>query len=136
MIYTKDEYGQIVNGPSTFEQAALDAVERGSVVLNWTDEQGSLLNILLAFDPTRVGAPGGLVDPGPGKLWVGIAGHGCFGFSTSAGYVSPDYATEKLGVRGATAEAVAQLVTEVRTQIALDLTRGEVTESWDTGRGE
>lgn len=118
-MYDTDEYGAIVNGHNTFRTAAWDCHERGHVSLNWTDERGTLLNVLLSFSPTRVGTPGGMVDTGPSKLWVGVAGHGCFAFSVGQRvFTAPDYVTEKLGVRGATAMKLADLITGVRVDIA------------------
>ena len=113
MNYDRDKYDAITNGQGTFDAVANDLIVRSHVVLNWTDGRGTLLNVLFSFDPTRVGAPGGMVDDGPGKLWVGIAGHGMFGFRLN-GYVAPGYAQEKLGVRGSTAVRIAELVTGVR----------------------
>lgn len=120
-MYDRNRHGEVVNGEGTFYQAACDMTERGRVVLNWTDRLGTLLNILLTYDPTRVGAPGGIVDSGPGKLWVGVAGHGCFGFGAGTGYVTSEYLAEKLGFRSSadpTVRALADLVTGVREQIA------------------
>ena len=111
--YDRDAYGAIVNGQDTYRWAAT-FVRKGPVVLNWTDGQGTLYNILLALDPVRFGTPGGLVDNGTFKLWVGIAGRGCFGFGALGGFVSPEYAAEKLGIPMFDATLVAELVTGIR----------------------
>lgn len=116
--YDRDSCACIVNGQGTYHRVAEDLV-RNSVVLNWTDGRGTLYNILLTLDPVRFGAPGGLVDSGNYKLWVGIAGRGCFGFAALGGLVSPEYAAEKLGISSMVdAEAVAELVTGIRNAIA------------------
>lgn len=117
-LYNTDQYGQVYNGPDTYRCAALDVINRNHVVLNWTDRFGSLLNILLSYAPTRIGATGGPVDGGPGKLWVGVAGHGCFAFAIGRGTLHPDYVAEKLGVRGTTASALASLISAVRLVIS------------------
>ena len=71
--YNSDSHGLVVNGPATTAAVTADLRDRNTVVLNWTDGDGSLLNVLLVFNAARVGAAGGQVDPKPGKLWVGIA---------------------------------------------------------------
>ena len=116
-LYTTD-HGLICNGDDTYRCAALDLINRNHIVLNWTDRYGSALNILLSYSPTRVGTPSGLVDAGPHKLWVGVAGHGCFAFDVRTTHIHPDYVAEKLGVRGTTASALATLLTEIRGAIA------------------
>ena len=120
-MYDQDAYGAIINGLGTFHAVAGDMLSRQHVVLNWTDGKGTLLNVLFSFDPTRVGALGGIVDGGPGKLWVAVAGHGMFAFGVNLGYVAPDYAQEKIGVRGSTAVAFAELLTGVRVALTQHL---------------
>lgn len=110
-MYNTNLHGEIINGSNTYESAAYDLVERGGVVLNWTDERGTLLNISLSYGLTRVGALGGIVDGGT-KVWVGVAGHGMFGFRPTA-FVEASYANEKLGVNGLTATKVGELITGV-----------------------
>lgn len=110
-MYDTEKYGSIINGPGTYEQLAFDLLERGHVVLNWTDERGTLYNILLSYAPTRMGTPGGIVDSAGFKLWIGIAGKGMFGFSLSKGHLAPVYIAEKLGLSNAvTAAKVAELI--------------------------
>lgn len=117
-MYEYNSYGEVINCEATYEQAAMDLIERGHVVLNWTDGAGTLLNILLSYAPTRVGSPGGVVDSSGPKLWVGIALHGMFGFSPSKGVIVPEYAAEKLGTYGSTSIAVAELLTAIRQRLA------------------
>lgn len=113
-FYDRDNFGCIVNGEGTYRTVALD-LRRHPVVLNWTDGRGTLYNVLLALDPVRFGAPGGLVDTAGRKLWVGIAGRGCFGFGATGGFCSPKYASEKLGLTSMVdAEGIAELVTGIR----------------------
>lgn len=119
-LYTTDSHGYITNGEDTYRCAALDVVSRGHLVLNWTGRDGTVLNILLSYSPARFGTPGGVVDDQPGKLWVGVAGHGCFGFAVRQGFLHPDYIAEKLKVRGTTALNVALLLDKVRNNIAAD----------------
>ena len=111
-MYDTETYGSIINGPGTYEQLAFDLLERGHVVLNWTDGRSTLYNILLSYAPTRMGTPGGIVDNAGFKLWVGIAGKGLFAFSLTSGTLAPDYIAEKLNVSSlVTATKVAELIT-------------------------
>jgi len=118
-MYDKDPYGYICNGVGTTATAARDLLDRGPIVLNWTDCEGTVLNILLDFDPTRVGHHGGPVDGGPGKLWVGVAGYGCYAFSVGrVGPLVSDYISEKLGIRSQlTSQILGDLITVIRTQL-------------------
>lgn len=118
MTYDISEYGEIINGPGTYEAAAFDLIERGHVVLNYIDQRGSLFNVLLSYAPTRVGAPGGLVDEGP-KLWVGIAGKGLMGFRLGDRDIAWPYVSEKLDIMGGSAQPVAELINNVLSNLAL-----------------
>lgn len=120
-LYTTDtdDYRSLVaNGADTFRCAALDLIGRGHVVLNWTDKEGTVLNILMCFAPTTVGDAAGVIDAGPSKLWVAVAGRGAWAFAVNDGYVAPSYVTEKLGVKGSTAAHLGHLISAVRTEIA------------------
>lgn len=117
-MYDFDEYHEVISGVGTINTAVADLMFRQHVVLHWADQRGTLLSVLLSFDPTRVGVPGGGVDGGPGKLWVGVAGHGCYAFGVGRGVLVADYVTEKLGVRGSTVVALAALLTDIRQELA------------------
>lgn len=118
-MYITDSYGQIINGPDTYAQAAAD-LRAGPVALDWTDQDGTLLNILLVLDPPRHGPGGGIIGTGTGKLWVSIAGKGLYAFVVSDGYLAPDYVGEKfkLGSINPTTAALALLLTEIRKELA------------------
>lgn len=118
-MYDTDQYGYICNGVGTTATAVIDLMERGPVVLNWTDCEGSVMNLLLDFDPTRVGHEGGPVDAGPGKLWVGVAGYGCYAFGIGrVGPLVADYISEKLGVRSRlTSQILGDLITDIRNAL-------------------
>lgn len=116
-LYSTDENGLVCNGGDTYRCAALDLNSRNHVVLNWTDTEGTVLNILLSYAPTRIGLTAGLVDGGPHKLWVGVAGHGCWGFEVQPGYLHGSYIEEKLKVRGTTAFILAVLLDNIRREL-------------------
>ena len=122
-LYTTDEHGLVCNGEDTYRCAALDMRYRHQVVLNWTDQRGTALNIHLAYGPTRVGTLAGMIDGGPNKMWVGVAGHGCWAFEVQPGHLHADYIAEKLKVRGATAIAVAELLDNIRRELAVEVAR-------------
>jgi hypothetical protein len=128
MTYDTNSYGEIVNGQGTYDATAADLAERGQVVLNWADGEGTKFNVLFAFDPQQVGSPGGIIDDGPDKIWVAIAGRGSFAFSASGGTVTTAYAAEKLFPKGysagITVRIVADLVTGVRKAVGELLTLG------------
>lgn len=111
--------GAIINGDRTYQQAVDDLLVRGTVVLNWTDGDGSLFTILLSLEPVRFGAGGGLVDDSPGKLWVAIVKRGCFAFSAfGRDWLAPGYVGEKLGLESPVDAAnVAELVNGIRGRI-------------------
>ena len=118
--YDCDKDEQIINGPKTTAAVTAELRSRNTVVLNWTDQEGTLMNVLLAFNAARVGAAGGQVDSKPNKLWAGIAGRGCFAFAVGGGELHPGYVGEKLGIYAAgTAIPLAELLTDVRTALAL-----------------
>lgn len=117
MAYDTDKYGVIINGAQTFAQAYADLAEYGTIVLNWGDQDGTLLNILLSFNPIREGHMGGLIDSGPSKLWVGIAGYGTYAFATGTSQdLVPTYIAEKFGMRGdnPTTRGLGVLLSEIR----------------------
>lgn len=119
-MYDLDKYGYVMNGVGTARYAALDLFNRGHVALNWTDCDGTVLNIVLSYAPTRVGFEGGVIDSGPSKLWVGVAGTGCFAFAVAPrnNPLVGSYIGEKFKMRSApTANALADLLTDVRDEI-------------------
>ena len=115
--YNTNDHGFIVNAEGTYRRAAADLCRRHAISLNWTDDEGTLYNVLLAADVRRYGTIGGMVDNSPGKLWVGVVGKGCFGFSSAGSYLSADYVAEKLNLPTATAVKMAELLTGVRAHL-------------------
>lgn len=120
MGYDTDAHGVIINGKGTYAQAVSDLTAHGTVVLNWGDQDGTLLNILLSYSPTRHGYAGGLIDGEPNKLWVGIAGYGTYAFATCVtDPLHPIYIAEKFKMRGVnpTTEGLGDLLTAIRTRL-------------------
>ena len=119
-MYDYDNNGLIINGEGTAEQAAEDLLLRGGVVLNWTDGDGTVFNIVLTYAPTRMGTTCGLIDGMPSKLWVGVAGRGCYAFTVAPRnnpLVGP-YIGEKFKIHSIpTAAVLADLLTDVRDEL-------------------
>lgn len=115
-----DKYGMIINGPETYSATARLLRQAQPVVLNWGDQDGTMLNILLTYNPIRIGAPGGKIDNGlPHKLWVGVAGMGTYAFAVGD-YIDPGYVGEKIGFRGVnpTTIALADLLSGIGKELA------------------
>lgn len=116
MTYSFDKWGECILGTDgDAAQIASDCFTRGHVVTTWTDGDGSKYDLLWSFDATRIGHSS-MVDSGPGKLFVGVVGLGCFGFAcVEAGYLAPDYVGSKLKVSGTeTQRRLATLIDGVR----------------------
>lgn len=118
MAYQLDEYDEcLTDDPANVIQIAADLWSRGHVVTTWADGDGSKFDLLWSFDATRIGRSS-MIDAGPGKLFVGVVGNGCFGFNVSSGFLAPTYIREKLNVgAGVTSERLATLIMAVRTQL-------------------
>lgn len=115
-MYTTDKYGMVINGEDTFAQAVADLKADGTVVVDWGDQDGTMFNILLSYKPARYGCGGGMVDGSGDKLWVGIAGKGCFAFTVGTDIIAPDYIGKKFKLGGVdvTTKALSVLLTEIR----------------------
>lgn len=119
-MFTQDEYGVVANSDDTFQAAAAELCDSGSVSLGWTDNAMSHLDVLLVIAPTQVG-PSNRMDTRPSKLFVAVAGYGMFGFEVASrsGPLHPAYLAEKLGMRySVTTEALADLVNGVMAELA------------------
>lgn len=111
-----NEWNEVVSSDETVQAIVHDMLLRDRVIIGWNDGNGSLMDVLFTYDPTRVGSSSKL-DPGPGKLFVSVMGYGAFGFGPG-GYLAPGYFAEKMGVEpNVTWEELAKLVTDVRTAL-------------------
>ena len=120
--WDEDSWGIVINGPKTYRAIAnYWLTVPNSVVINWTDCRGTALVILFTMGANADDANGMVHTFHPGLpmnrvMFVGIMRCGCFGFDILDGlWVSPDYVEEKLGVYGATAEAISHLINGVKT---------------------
>lgn len=95
---TKDKYNQVINSVDTYEEIADKLNLYGAVIIGWTDEQCTHLDIMFAYKPYMEGSlQGGMNDA---ELFVAVRGGGMFGFDVGDTRIFPEYAREKLGVWG------------------------------------
>lgn len=117
----RDEYGEIINGEATYKEIAqeLNFHDHASVLIGWTDQQGTHLDILFTRGTIAFGTniQGGI------KAWdlfVSVMRWGSFGFDPKHLDTSPGYYDEKLGNRasfGPTAEPLAELINGVKKHL-------------------
>lgn len=116
-----DEYGTIHNSPETYRWVADNLNTLGSILIAWTDEEGSQFDILF----TKLKLPISKLGPTNGgirwnDLYVSIMRMGSFGFAIEkAPDTYPGYYEEKLttGTLGSTGKKLAELLNGVRNQL-------------------
>lgn len=113
-----DEHGEVVNGDNTYEDITWNLRHSGPVLIGWTDEASTHLDILFSLARHQSGnAQGGLRLS---DLFVSIMRIGAFGFEVSESYHSPGYITEKLFVGPPdqpTAIKLAELINNVKVKL-------------------
>ncbi len=115
--WDQDEYGEILNGPMTYSSIADILRSRDSIVIGWTDQEFTHLDILFCLRPDQAGSLQRGMH-GPSDLFVAISGFGMHGFGAEIELdTHPSYIGEKLGLgRGVnkTTEGLADLIDGVR----------------------
>lgn len=112
----KTEYNEIINGTETYKEIANKLKQDIPVIIGWTDEACTHLDILFTYKAYR--EYGNYLQRGlmPTDLFVSIFNCGAFGFEVdrekSVGYIS-----EKLGVDGETAEKLTELINEIINEL-------------------
>lgn len=111
-----DEYGEIINGEETYKGIAEELKGRRSVLIGWTDQQGTHLDILFTLWALKYGSTqGGLRDD---DLFISVMRLGSFGFEIAHDDTDPGYYNEKLGGRlGSTSEPLAELINSVKRNL-------------------
>lgn len=112
----RDTYGEVINGPGTYKQIADDLITYDCVLVGWTDQQGTHLDVLFNWGAI---VHGNNIQGGISKddLFVSVMRWGCFGFELKDEDTHPGYIDEKLGNRasfGPTAEPLAELINGVK----------------------
>lgn len=110
-----DEYGEVINGASTFVTIADQLREFEHLMIGWTDEAGTHFDILFANGSEFEGAnhQGGIR---PNDLFISIMRLGAFGFKRDV-ELHPDYVAEKLGCGGITAKKLSELINGVIAEL-------------------
>lgn len=107
----KDEYGEIINGEKTYKEIAHILQTGRSVIIGWTDEGYTHLDLLFSLSPYK--QFGNYLQrglKGINELYVSIISFGAFGFDIN-GEKSSGYISEKLNINGQpTADKLAELI--------------------------
>lgn len=112
-----DDYGEVVNGDSTYRGIA-EELHHNAVIVGWSDVHGTHFDILFTLTALRYGdqIQGG-IRPGT-DLFVSIMRWGAFAFEVNNADTHPGYYEEKLGSLGKfgeqTSAALADLINGVR----------------------
>lgn len=113
-----DKYGEVLNRAGTYDEivAQLNTHSR-SMIIGWTDEEGSHLDILFTLQPRQEGnLQRG--SRGPTDLFVSIMGIGAHGFALDSDDIDPGYYGEKLRLGdNITTTKLAELVNNVRARL-------------------
>ena len=111
----KDKYGEIINGNKTYLEIA-DALNAGtSVIIGWTDERYTHLDLLFGYMAYREG----MLQRGlrGNELYVSIISLGAFGFDVKDREIHEGYISEKLNVHGETAEKLTELINGIINEL-------------------
>lgn len=104
----KDDYGEVINGENTYKEISYQLKHGNSVIIGWTDGEGTHLDILFSVNVVKEGIlQGGLRWS---DLFVSIMRIGCFGFTTD-GEKHSGYVGEKLNLRdNVTTDKLTELI--------------------------
>ncbi len=104
----KDEYGEVINSEKTYKEIAYQLKHGNSVIIGWTDEEGTHYDILFSLNVVKEGTlQGGLRW---NDLFVSIMRKGAFGFLTDSPKDS-GYIGEKLSLGdNITTEKLTELI--------------------------
>lgn len=94
----KDEYGEIINGNETYLEISKRLKEGQSVIIGWTDEKYTHLDLLFNYKTYKEG----MLQRGLRgyELYVSIISWGAFGFDVIDREIHKDYIYEKLNIHG------------------------------------
>lgn len=93
-----DNYGEIINGSYTYKEIAIRLKERESVIIGWTDEEYTHLDLLFNYKTYKEG----MLQRGlrGNELFVSIISLGAFGFDVRDREIHSGYISEKLNIYG------------------------------------
>lgn len=104
-----DKYGEIINGIETYTEIADRLIEGTSVIIGWTDEKYTHLDLLFNYRPYK----DGMLQRGlrGNELYVSIISLGAFGFDVKDREIHKGYILEKLNIHGEpTVSKLAELI--------------------------
>lgn len=104
-LVSQDEYGTVINTGHTYTGLAKILKTGTPVIMAWTDEEGTQLDILLAIHPAQFG----ILQRGMKSttdLFVAVSSFGMFGFEMNNTWKSAGYVGEKLGLGGSNATTI------------------------------
>lgn len=104
-----DDYGEIINGPYTYKGIANRLKEGESVIIGWTDEEYTHLDLLFNFKTYKEG----MLQRGlrGNELFVSIIGLSVFGFDVKDREIHEGYISQKLNIHGEpTVSKLAELI--------------------------
>ena len=110
----KDKYNEIINGNNTYKEIANKLKSGQAVIIGWTDERSTHLDILFTYNIYR--EYGNYLQRGlrGNELFVSIMSIGSFGFDLNNNVKSSGYIKGKLNLTGEpTCEKLAELINEI-----------------------
>lgn len=119
LFVNTDKYGEAMNGSKTYAAVARALSIEGKVLLGWTDEHGTHLDIILVLGPSHGGAN---LQRGikPDDLFIAIIERGAAGFNPDSivnGTVNADYMASKLNIAPSqTSAALFELISGILLQ--------------------
>lgn len=107
-----DSYGEVINGENTYKEIADNLRAGKSVIIGWTDEKYTHLDLLFNYHTLKEGTlQRGLRG---NELYISIIGMGAFGFDTNNNDKAEGYIEEKLNIHG---EPTVTKITELINNI-------------------
>lgn len=116
----RDEYGEVINSRKTYLGIGQALKTGHSVIIGWTDQEGTHLDLLFCIYPLQAGPLQGGMKAAT-DLYVGAARHGMFGFELNGSWKSPGYVGSKLGLgdnEDDTTKALSELINGVCKELA------------------
>lgn len=115
-MMNKDKYGEIINGYNTVAEIASKLKDGQSVIIGWTDERYTHLDLLFNYRTHK----SGMLQRGlrGNELFVSIISIGSFGFDVSDRETHKGYISEKLNISGEpTISKLAELINGIKKEL-------------------
>lgn len=112
----KDEYGEIINGYDTVIEISKKLKEGQSVIIGWTDEGYTHLDLLFNYNTYKEG----MLQRGlrGNELYVSIMSIGTSGFDVNDRELHRGYVSEKLNIHGEpTITKLAELINGIMKEL-------------------